>query len=104
MAAIHELLKQVQDPALRARLTEEFAHATQNKKFGLVFEEHLPECTPLYGISIKRGSTVARKSAKISDTYTVIKLDDNIALCRNKAEGNMEEIKIDELVAVADFG
>ncbi|MBQ7417750.1 MAG: site-specific DNA-methyltransferase [Acidaminococcaceae bacterium] len=104
MAAIHELLKQVQDPALRARLTEEFAHATQNKKFGLVFEEHLPECTPLYGISIKRGSTVARKSAKISDTYTVIKLDDNIALCRNKAEGNMEEIKIDELVAVAEFG
>ena len=38
MAAIHELLKQVQDPALRARLTEEFEHITQNKKFGLVFE------------------------------------------------------------------
>ena len=32
MAAIHELLKQVQDPALRARLTEEFARATQNKR------------------------------------------------------------------------
>lgn len=104
MAAIHELLKQVQDPALRARLAEEFAHATQNKKFGLVFEEHLPECTPLYGIDIKRGSTVARKAAKISDTFTVIKLDDDIALCRNKSAGNMEEIKIDELVAVAEFG
>lgn len=41
MAAIHELLKQVQDPALRVRLTEEFEHITQNKKFGLVFEEHM---------------------------------------------------------------
>ena len=64
MAAIHGLLKQIPDPALRSRLEEEYAHATQDKKFGLVFEEHIPECTPLYGVSVKRGSTVAKKSEK----------------------------------------
>lgn len=95
MAAIHELLKQVQDSSLRARLEEEFNRATQNKKFGLVFEEHLPECTPLYGISIKRGCTVAKKATKINDTYTVIKLNNDTAICRNKATGDIEEIKKD---------
>ncbi len=104
MAAIHELLKQVQDPALRARLTEEFEHVTQNKKFGLVFEEHMPECTPLYGIGIKKGSTVAKKSAKISDTYTVVKINKDIAMCRNKNTGITEPIKMSDLIAVAEFG
>ena len=104
MAAIHELLKQVQDPILRARLQEEFDHATQNKKFGLVFEEHLPECTPLYGISVKKGGAVAKKDTKISDTYTVIKLNGDKAICRNKVSGDVEEISKDELVAIAEFG
>jgi len=104
MAAIHELLKQVSDPALRARLTEEINRVTQNKKFGLVFEEHMPECTPLYGIRIKRGATVAKKANKISDTYTVITLDADTAVCRNKSSGETEEIPVNDLVAVAQFG
>lgn len=104
MAAIHELLKQVSDPALRARLTEEFNRVTQNKKFGLVFEEHMPECTPLYGIRIKRGATVAKKAKKINDTYTVIALDGDTAVCRNKSTGETEEIAVSELAAVAEFG
>lgn len=104
MAAIHELLKQVSDPALRARLTEEVNRVTQNKKFGLVFEEHMPECTPLYGIRIKRGATVAKKANKINDTYTVITLDADTAVCRNKSTGETEEIPVNDLVAVAQFG
>ena len=104
MAAIQELLKQVSDPALRARLTEEIGRLTQNKKFGLVFEEHMPECTPLYGIGIKRGGTVARKTGKINDTYTVIRVSGDTALCRNKQSGEAEEIAVSELVAVAEFG
>ena len=41
MAAIHELLRQVEDPALRKRLEQEIDRLTEHKKFGLVFEEHL---------------------------------------------------------------
>ena len=104
MAAIHELLKQVQDPALRARLTEELERVTQNKKFGLVFEEHMPECTPLYGVGIKKGGTVAKRSAKISDTYTVVKADKDIAMCRNKKTGITEPIRTNDLIAVAECG
>lgn len=104
MAAIHELLKQVSDPALRARLTEEINRVTQNKKFGLVFEEHMPEYTPLYGIRIKRGSTVAKKANRINDTFTVIAIEGDVAVCLNKATRESEQIALSDLVAVAEFG
>ena len=42
MAAIHDLIAQVQDEALRARLQQEIGKIEKTKKFGLVFEEHLP--------------------------------------------------------------
>ncbi|MCL4267235.1 MAG: hypothetical protein KJ069_28915 [Anaerolineae bacterium] len=61
MAAIDDLISQVEDKALRERLREEAARLTKEKKFGLVFEEHLPELTPIYEAKIKRGSEVPRR-------------------------------------------
>jgi len=105
MSAIHELLKQVAEPAIRNRLEQEFARITQEKKFGLVFEEHIPECTPLYGVPIKRGSIVARKrDKKIADIFSVFNILDGTVQCRNKATGETQTIAIDELVSVAQFG
>lgn len=103
MAAIHELLRQIEDPALRKRLEQEIDRLTEHKKFGLVFEEHLPECTPLYGLPIKRGSTVARKG-NIGDTYIALKVSDKEAVCRNKISGENETISLDDLVVTAEFG
>ena len=54
MAAIHELLAQVQDESLRTRLEDEINKFSKQKKFGLVFEEHLPECTPLFDVVISQ--------------------------------------------------
>ena len=104
MAAIDKLLEQVADASLRERLREEINRLTQNKKFGLVFEEHMPECTPLYGVPVKRGGTVAKKANKINETYTVIKVNKDTALCRSKVSGETEEIAKDELVTVSEFG
>lgn len=104
MAAINDLLRQIPDSTLRNRLEQEFARISKNKKFGLVFEEHIPECTPLYEVPIKRGSTVAQKTGHINDVYTVLKLDGDIALCRNKVTGNTENILVTDLVSVAQFG
>ena len=67
MAKISELLEQVEDKALRARLQEEFDRLSKTKKFGLVFEDHIPECTPLYGIGSKIGSNVAKKAGQIKE-------------------------------------
>lgn len=104
MAAINDLLQQIPDTTLRSRLEQEFAHLSKNKKFGLVFEEHIPECTPLYGVSAKVGSTVARKTGRINDVYTVVKLSGETAHCRNKATGDTVTIQLTELVSVAQFG
>lgn len=104
MAAIHDLLAQVQDEALRARLEQEINRLSKTKKFGLVFEEHLPECTPLYDIPVKRGSTVAKKTGAVSEMYEVNSIKDGIATCFHKVTGEKEEIAVEELVSVAQFG
>lgn len=83
MAAINDYLQQIDDPILRERLTEEINRISRNRKFGLVFEEHIPECTPLYEVPIKRGSFVAVKTGRIDDVYKVISIDNDNALCVN---------------------
>ena len=104
MAAIHDLLAQVQDEALRERLEQEIDRMTKTKKFGLIFEEHLPECTPLYDIPVKKGAHVAKKAGAVSDMYEVVGIRDGIATCCHKVSEEMEEIPVEELVTVAEFG
>ena len=48
MAAINDLISQIQDETLRNRIQKEVSKMAKQKKFGLVFEEHMPESTPLY--------------------------------------------------------
>lgn len=104
MAAIHDLLAQVQDEALRARLEQEINRLTKQKKFGLVFEEHLPECTPLYDVPVKRGANVAKKTGSISDMYEVLAIKDGMAACVHKVTEEQEIIPVSDLVCVAQFG
>ena len=47
MAAINDLINQIQDVELRERIQKEVNKLSKQKKFGQVFEEHMPECTPL---------------------------------------------------------
>ena len=104
MAAIHDLLAQVQDQALRERIEKEIDRLSKTKKFGLGFEEHMPECTPLYDVPVKRGGTVAKRSGSVSDVYEVLEIDGVQARCINRVSQNIEDILIDELVSVAQFG
>lgn len=104
MAALTDLINQVEDKALRERLLQEAERLSKQKKFGLVFEEHIPECTPLYGIGIKRGSTVAKKTGAINDVYRVTSIDGETATCLRLASGESETVALSELVPVAQFG
>ena len=104
MAAINDLIKQIDDPALRDRIQQEVDKINKRKKFGLVFEEHLPECTPIYDMKVKRGSTVALKSGEISDIYIVLNITDGKALCEHKTSHEKAEYNVDDLVCVAEFG
>lgn len=61
MSAIHDLIAQISDPRLRERLAAEWDNATKAKRFGLVFEDHLPELLPLYGARPRKGDLVCRR-------------------------------------------
>lgn len=106
MSAINDLILQIQDPALRDRIQKEVDKLSKQKKFGLVFEDHLPECTPLYDMPIKRGCNVALRSNKEDKSiYVVKKIDGNKAICV-KRDGDEEkrEFLISDIVMVAEFG
>ena len=47
MSRLSDLIAKIENPELRAQIEEATNQALKQKKFGLVFEEHLPECTPL---------------------------------------------------------
>ena len=104
MAAIHDLLQQVSDPALRERLEAEIDRMTKQKKFGLVFEDHLPECTPLYDMPVTRGAKVALRGGNVSDIFTVLKIENGIASCVRKEEAELHEFPVGDLLCVAEFG
>ena len=104
MAELHELIDRVSDPELKAQLLGAVDKLAKQKKFGLVFEEHLPECTPLYGVPVKQGGLVVRKAGKISDTYLVRQIHGGTAVCLPKNGGDAVELPLDELVAAAEFG
>lgn len=104
MAAINDLIRQIDDKNLRDRLQQEVARLSKQKKFGLVFEDHIPECTPLYGVAVRKGSLVAVKGEDIRDVYFVSAISDGRAAIVNKATGEKSERPLDTLVAVAQFG
>ena len=54
MSAIHDLIGQIGDPRLRERLAAEWMAASTGKKFGLVFEYHLPELLPLHKVKPRK--------------------------------------------------
>lgn len=104
MAALDDLISQIPDESLRERIRAEMKRANRQKKFGLVFEEHLPEATPLYDIPVKRGSVVAKKDGQVTDIYYVEKIEDGQATCFHKASKERVVLPVDELVCVAQFG
>lgn len=67
MAAINDLISQIQDETLRNRIQEEVSKMAKQKKFGLVFEEHMPESTPLYDMPIKEAVTLCAVTARTTN-------------------------------------
>ena len=105
MAVINDLIERISDPELRRRISEEVARIQKQKKFGLVFEEHLPEATPLYDIPIKKKSLVSLKDRYFRDFYLVKDIDGDKLICE-KQDDSREKVELNrnDVVAVAQFG
>jgi len=104
LAAVDDLIAQIEDEALRDRLRTEVDRLTREKRFGLVFEEHLPELTPIYSAPIREGNRVARRDASLTDVWRVLSVDKEQALCLNPASSKRRRMPTDDLVVVRRFG
>ena len=104
MAAINDLINQIEDEELKRRITHELDNLLNRKKFGLVFEEHLPECVPLYDMPIRRGIKIAQKGRKLNETYTVEQVEGENVYCTDKNETKLINFLKKDIVPVAEFG
>lgn len=124
MATIDQLLNKIQNPELKAKLQLEVNRLQKQKRFGLVFEDHLPEATLLYDVEIRRGQKVTLKDAPLQKKFEVLSIQDGTATCvsldesdENKRTDNeassqsssentngIEAFEVNQLIAFADFG
>lgn len=84
MAIIDDLVDRIEDVELKKRIQTELLKLTKQKKFGLVFENHLPEYTPLYEIPVAPGREVFERNGSINEIWTILRISGNTATCRRK--------------------
>ena len=106
MARIDDLIAQISDKLLRQKLEAALSDMKRRQRFGLVFEEHIPETTTLLGFPIQVGASVQRRSdAEAEQLYLVNKVDR-----RGKIEitpeggGQPDSAAASELMVVKRFG
>lgn len=98
------LLSKVTDRNLRVELEREISKLRMNKKFGIVFEEHLPEHIRLYHLPIIPGTKVVKRDGKGDEVFIVESVHKNKAKLRNEIDGVMLDIATKELVVIKKFG
>lgn len=103
MARIEDEIGKVADPVLRSTLLDEVKKLKSDKRFGLVFEEHLPELVPIYGARVKARTLVSRRGRTFTETFQVVRVHDGMAEVE-KTDGSRESIPVDELTVVRRFG
>ena len=104
MSALDDLIQEIADEDLRRHIEKEIATLKGTKKFGLVFEPQNPECTPLYGVPVKKKSLVALKAGKLNEIYRVTKIVDDEVSCVRVSDGEEMICNRDDLISVAQFG
>ena len=105
MARIDELLTQVTDKTLRQKLETALADVKRRQRFGLVFEEHVPETTALLRFPVVKGATVQRKvDADAGQLYQVKEVTAKKATLEPEGGGSSECVATKELIVVKRFG
>ncbi|MBQ7198850.1 MAG: hypothetical protein IJS29_06270, partial [Selenomonadaceae bacterium] len=102
ISALDDLILQIPDEILRGRIQKELAELKRTKDVGLVFENHNPECTPLYNVPVKVNSLVALKAGKLNEMFRVIAIDNDKVSCIR--DNQNFTFNLNELATVAQFG
>lgn len=105
MALIEDLIKDIADPRLRNQIATEVGKLKARKKFGLVFEQHLPEVVQLPDLPIKPGVRVTKRRDKVAGFFVVKAVNGKKVVSIVPERGGPEETAAkDDLVVVKRFG
>ena len=106
MARLEDLVDQVGDQELRRNLETALADMKRRQRFGLVFEEHIPEMTVLHGLPIQTGSLVQKRDDP--QTRTLYRVTSTAPQGHATVEptdgGEPEQVPLGDLLAVKRFG
>lgn len=100
---LDQLIGQIDDESLRTRLAREVELLRGSRRFGLVFDRHLPESVRLTDHPIRKGVRVALRDESSSDTWTVIGFTDRTRAVAVLDNGGGEQ-HVDDLHVVRTFG
>jgi len=87
MAKIEDLISQIPDERLRKAIGAEVKALKKTKKFGLVFEEHLPETVRLPRLPVIVGELVSLKRQTGNQLWRVKSIHKGVAGCDLAVEG-----------------
>lgn len=110
MAKIEDLINQIPDEKLRKAIGAEVKALKKTKKFGLVFEEHLPETVRLPRVPVHEGDLVALKREVGNQLWRVKGIEKGVAVCDPAIEGypvaqdKDTKFPLADLVVVRNFG
>jgi adenine-specific DNA-methyltransferase len=105
MARIEDLIKDIADPRLRDQIANEVAKLKSKKRFGLVFEEHLPEIVQMPRLAVKPGARVAKRADLAAGLFLVDALANGKKVSIIPERGGPAEVTgKDDIVVVKRFG
>lgn len=98
------MLSMVPEAALRSGLEREIAKLRMSRKFGLVFEDHMPEHVRLYQLPVTVGAKVVLRDGKGDDVFNVISIEKKTAQLSHEIDGHWEDANVEDLVVIKKFG
>ncbi|MDQ3877021.1 MAG: site-specific DNA-methyltransferase [Actinomycetota bacterium] len=98
------LLARIEDHALRADLERQVDRLRSKKRFGLVFEDHVPERVRLPHHPVRRGVFVVKRGGSDDQKAVLVEKVDGRKAFVAVGESNTEVVSIEDLVVVAEFG
>ena len=107
MALLDDLVSQVPNVALRESLKRAISDLRKRQKFGLVFEEHIPETTALKGVQVQPGMLVQRKQDPEGKTaFRVESLEETGRFAHLASENGNGQVKArtSDLLVIKRFG
>lgn len=100
---LDQLISRVTDESLRSRLAREVELLRGSRRFGLVFDRHLPESVKLIDHPIRKGVKVTLRDESSAMTWRVVGFA-NTTRAVAVLDGDGGEQAVADLVVVREFG